>query len=154
MIRSSSCPPWQPDNTGHARRRSRRPRRCYTTPRDRHHLFRLTGASGSLIGVAVARDLAKRAVSPWEPLHGWRRLPNQSSCDYRHIVQNGRLVGNRGSRRTLHPPRPCVAGVACVAQELSRPGRNILQYTQEWNLRKLRGSLAKGGGKRRSVKPW
>jgi hypothetical protein len=34
MIRSSSCPPWQPDNTGHARRRSRRPRRCYTTPRD------------------------------------------------------------------------------------------------------------------------
>jgi hypothetical protein len=47
-----------------------------------------------------------------------------------------------------------VAGVACVAQELSRPGRNILQYTQEWNLRKLRGSLAKGGGKRRSVKPW
>ena len=44
---------------------------------------------------AVARDSAKRAVSPWEPLHGWRR-PNRSSCDYRHIVQNGRLVGIRG----------------------------------------------------------
>jgi len=30
------------------------------------------------------------------------------------------------------------------------------QYAQEWNLRKLRGQLglAKGGGKRRSVKPW
>ena len=38
--------------------------------------------------------LGKEAVSPWEPLHGWRRLPNRSSCDYRHIVQNGRLVGN------------------------------------------------------------
>jgi hypothetical protein len=31
MIRSSSCPPWQPDNPGQTRRRSRRPRRCYTT---------------------------------------------------------------------------------------------------------------------------
>jgi hypothetical protein len=41
-------------------------------------------------------------------------------------------------------------------RSLAGPGDNMLQYTQEWNLRKLRGNfgLAKGGGKRRSVKPW
>jgi hypothetical protein len=49
-----------------------------------------------------------------------------------------------------------VGRVACVAQSLAGPGHNILRYTQEWNLRKLRGQLglAKGGGKRRPVKPW
>jgi hypothetical protein len=33
-------------------------------------------------------------------------------------------------------------------RSLAGPGHNILQYTQEWNLRKLRGQLglAKGGG--------
>ena len=39
-------------------------------------------------------------------------------------------------------------------RSLAGPGHNILQYTQEWNLRRLRGNLAKGGEKRRSVKPW
>jgi hypothetical protein len=98
---------------------------------------------------AVARDSAKRAVSPWEPLHGWRR-PNRSSCDYRHIVQNGRLVGTPNLT-----PAEALCGRSCLrGSELRRPGHNILQYTQEWDLRRVRGNLAKGGGKRRSVKPW
>jgi hypothetical protein len=64
---------------------------------------------------------ACRCPSKTHSLDGLMRLPNRSSRDYRHIVQNGRLVAKGGLRQTLRPPRPCVAGVACVAQELSRP---------------------------------
>jgi hypothetical protein len=68
----------------------------------------------------------------WRSHETWQRgrsVPGTGGGTYRidHLVttvtlsQNGRLVRNIGLRQTLRPPRPCVAGVACVAQELSRP---------------------------------
>ena len=82
-------------------------------------MFQLTGASGSVTSAAV-HEFGKEGGQSLGAPSRVGALTDRSSCDYRHIVQNGRLVESTGARRTLHPPRPCVAGVACEARELSR----------------------------------
>jgi hypothetical protein len=66
--------------------------------------------------------LAKRAVSPLgAPFTGGGAYRIDHPVTTVTLSRTAGWYETGGRRRTLHLPRPCVGGVACVAQEISRP---------------------------------